>query len=128
MPRRYIQRPAILVDSKMRRIRIYKCVLRSLGYPSHILLVINPFGHSIKIMRSEKSDPRAFHLVRTPYDNNRSPEIFSMSLIRTVYALNECWDKGQSYRIYGDASPDGSEITFNLTNYTRFLGERGWQD
>jgi len=111
----------------MRRIRIYKCVLHALGNPTHILLIIDPYKRAIKIRRSEQSDPRAYHLARTLHDNNRSPEIFSKSLLRSLYMMNERWDKNQSYRINGKASADGSEVTFNFEDYTLFLGEQEWQ-
>jgi len=125
--KRYLKNPTILVDPGMRRIRIYKRVLHALDNPTHILLIVDPYKRAIKIRRSEQSDPRAYHLARTLLDNNRSPEIFSKSLLRSLYMMNERWDKNQSYRIIGKASADGSEVIFNFADYTLFLGEQEWQ-
>ena len=127
MARRYLQRPAILVDPRMGRIRIYKYTLHSLGDPEYIILIVDPYNRSITIMRSEKSDQRAYYLERTIRDNDRSPEIFSKSLIRDLFAINECWDKSQPYRVYGEACPNGSAVTFDFTDSALFLGEREWQ-
>ena len=127
MARRYLKRPAILVDPRMHRIRIYKYTLHLLGDPKHILLIVDPYAQSVTIMRSEKSDKRACCLERTLPDNNRSPEIFCRSLIRDLFELNECWDKSQPYRVYGTFFSDGCYVKFNLMDSTVFLGEREWQ-
>ena len=127
MPKRFIQRPAVLIDPIKHRIRIYKYVFRSLGNPVYIVLTTTCHDKSITITRSEEADPRAYSFKRTAHDNNRSPEIFSRSFIRSLYEINESWDKSQSYRIYGELSADGSNITFYLTDSALFLGEREWQ-
>lgn len=127
MARRYLQRPAILVDPRMGRVRIYQFTLHSIGDPSYIILIVNPNGRSITIMRSEKSDQRACFLKRTQYDKRRSPEIFSRALVRDLFALNEMWDINQPYRVFGETSSDKNAITFKLVNSELFLGEKEWQ-
>lgn len=127
MARRYLQKPTILLDPGKGRVRIYKCTLHSLGDPEYILLIVNPFDQSITVMRSEKSDQRAYHLGRTLRDNHRSPEIFCKSLLRNLFTINTCWDKKQSYRIFGKASLDGNAVTFGFVDSVLFLGEREWQ-
>jgi len=116
-----------VLDNKTGRIRIYKYAIHSIGNPKYIVLIVSPHNQSITIMRSEKSDPRAYYFKRTLFDNNRSPEIFSRPLVRSLFDMNECWDKSQSYRVYGETSPDGSAVTFNFTNCELFLGEQEWQ-
>lgn len=127
MARRYMQRPAILVDHKKFRIRIYKMTLHAIGDPEYIVLIVDPYERSITIMRSEKSDKRAYFIKNTQLDNNRSPEIFSRSIVRDLFSICEFWDKNQSYRVYGEVLLYRDCIRFNLADSAVFLGEMGWQ-
>ena len=127
MPKRYLQRPAILVDHKKFRVRIYRYTLHLLGNPEHIVVIVNPYNQSITIMRSEQTDQRAYCIGQMLRNTDKLLEIFSTSLIRDLFAINERWNQNQSYRVYGEASSDGNAVIFNLADSEVFLGERGWQ-
>lgn len=124
---RYIQRPAILLDPRKGRIRIYKYTLHFLGDPDFIVLIVSPYNQSFMITRSEKTDPRAYNLGRTLPDNDRSPEISNVSLVRELFTLNDDWDKRRPYRVYGEASLDRKAISFKSKDSVVFLGEGEWE-
>ena len=126
MANRYLRYPAILVDLNKARLRIYKNAFHAIGDPDYIVLVVNPFAKTLTITCSDKSDQRAYYLTRTPYDNNRSPEIFCRALIRSLYSLNDNWDKLRLYRIYGTVSLSGRDVVFSLSDATVFMGESEW--
>ena len=121
MTNRIVSQPAILIDLKKYRIRIYKHTIHSLGDPEYILLLVYPQSRSISIERSSRLDKRAHHLVRSPSDNHRSPEFFSRQLIRTLFNLCGQWQKDCSYRIYGKTTPSDRVARFNIADSILFV-------
>jgi hypothetical protein len=95
-------RPAILVDLKKYRIRIHKNTLRAIGTPDYVLLLVNPVECTLAILRSEKSDPRAYRITKASLEANKSVELYSRSLVKNLRDVCSGWQDNQSYRIYGE--------------------------
>ena len=118
-------KPAISIDFKKDRIRIYKRTLHSIGDPEYILLLINPGERTLAILRSDCSDMRAYRLPRHRFKDKQSFEITSKSLMRNL--LNMCNDlqDNRLYRIYGEIIPNESIAQFYLTESLVAYGTRG---
>ena len=102
MTDRSTTRPAILVDLKKYRIRIHKNTLRAIGTPSYVLLLVNPVERTLAILRSEKSDPRAYRIMAASLDANKSVELYSRALVKNLREVCSGWQDSQSYRMYGE--------------------------
>lgn len=107
-------KPAILVDLKKYRIRISKKTLRSLGDPNHVLLLVNPKERTLAILRSDRSDLRAQFVAAASAKNNKSIEMYSRSLIKSLCSVCGKWHENQSYRLYGEIIPDEGMARFDL--------------
>lgn len=108
-------RPAILVDLKKYRIRIHKNTLRSIGTPNYVLLLVNPEEHTLAILRSDRSDPRAHHITMISSENNKSFELYSRSLVKKLRDVCSSWQDSQSYRLYGEIIPHEGMARFYMS-------------
>lgn len=108
-------RPAILVDLKKYRIRIHKNTLRSIGTPKYVLLLVNPEEQTLAILRSDPSDPRAQHINMSSFDNNKSFELYSRSLVKKLRDVCSSWQDNQSYRLYGEIIPHEGMARFYMS-------------
>ena len=115
MSNKSTSRPAILIDLKKDRIRIYKRTLHSIGDPEYIHLLVNPRERILAILRSERSDLRSYRLPRMRFEDKQSFEITSKSLIRNLYNLCNEWQDKCLYRVYGEVVLNKSVAQFNLS-------------
>jgi len=107
-------KPAISIDLKRDRIRIYKRTLRSLGDPEYILLLVNPEERTLAILRSDRTDLRAHRLPRARFNDKQCIEIASKPLLRCLHNLCSEWHDDRLYRIYGEIIPSEGIVQFNL--------------
>lgn len=109
-----VAKPAILVDLKKYRIRIHKNTLHAIGNPNHILLLVNPEERTLAIMCSDRSDPRAHHVMSASCSNNKSFELYSRSLVNSLHDICSSWQNNQSYRICGEIIPNEGVAWFHM--------------
>jgi len=114
MSKNKILKPAILVDLKNPLIRIHKDTLYSIGNPEYILLLVNPEEHSLAVLPSDKSDTKAHYVFKNSFNNKKSVELYSTSLIKNLRNLCKDWVDNKAYRIYGEAVPNQNIIRFNM--------------
>lgn len=105
-----MNRPAMLIDPRTKRLRLNKCAMQAIGDPKFFTLVIN--DKSIIVSLSEESNPDAYRVKR------QSPEVHRISIVRQIYALNKCWDKNQAYYVFGVS--DRISVEFNFEPYKKF--------
>ncbi|MCL2662667.1 MAG: hypothetical protein FWE83_04970 [Oscillospiraceae bacterium] len=117
--------PAISIDYKQNRIRIYKRTLRLIGNPDYIILLINPEEQILIILSSDKSDKKAFHTKRLITGNKQSYEISSKHLLRKLLAVCTNWQDNRLYRVYGEVVPNQSAVQFRLTDAFIACGTKG---
>ena len=120
-----ISRPAILLDFKKDRIRIYKRTLHFLGNPEYILLLVNPEDHTLAIWRSDRSDLRAYRLPRIRFEDKQSFEIASKPLMKSLLSMCDDWQDKRLYRIYGEIVQNEGIAQFNLMEAVIACGTRG---
>ena len=117
--------PAIALDFKKDRIRIYKRTLHSIGDPEYIQLLINPEDHILAIWRSDRFDLRAYRLPRLRFEDKQSFEITSRYLMKSLLGICNTWQENRLYRIYGEIIPNDGIVQFNLTEAVIACGTRG---
>lgn len=125
MSNKPVSRPAITIDFKKDRIRIYKKTLHSIGDPEYIHFLVNPEEHTIAILRSERSDLRAYRLPRVRFEDKQSFEITSKSLMRNLLNMCSEWQDKRLYRVYGEVVPNEGVVQFNLMEAVIGCGTRG---
>jgi len=121
----YSNRRSVLLDLNKRRIRIYRSVLHLLGDPTHIAIIVTPHESLVKIQQSEKYDPKSYSIERIINNRDRTLEIYCQPFLQSLYEMNECWDRNQAYRVYGDISSDGIEVTFKFSDSVQYGKESG---
>jgi len=121
-------RPAILIDLKKDRIRIYKRTLHAIGDPQYILLLVNPEDRTIVILRSDRSDQRAFHLPQARFDDKQCIELHSKALVQNLRSMCDDWIDGYSYRIYGEVVKNEGGAQFCISESVPTYGIRGQQN
>ena len=107
-------KPAISLDFKKDRIRIYKRTLHSIGDPEYIQLLINPENHTLAIWRSNRFDLRAYRLPRIKVGDKQSFEITSKYLMKSLLGMCNIWQDNKLYRVYGEIIQNDGIIQFNL--------------
>ena len=127
MTKNNLTRPAISVDLKKHRIRIHKNTLRSIGNPDYVLLLVNPEDRTLAILRSNRFDPRAHHIIMT---NRTAIELYSRSLTKSLRDICSTWQDNQSYRMYGKTILVEGVAQFHmddsvLVNWTKSLNNEG---
>ncbi|MBP2656598.1 MAG: hypothetical protein H6Q73_4167 [Firmicutes bacterium] len=110
-----LTRPTILVDLKKCRIRIHKNTLHSIGNPDNVLLLVNPEEHTLAILCSDRSDPRAHHISWASLAKRKSFELYSSVLVKSLRNVCNDWQDNQSYRIYGEIISNEGVALFHMT-------------
>jgi hypothetical protein len=118
-------RPAILIDLKKDRIRIYKRTLHAIGDPKYILLLVNPKDRTIVILRSDQDDQKAFRLPQARFANKRCFELHSKVLIQNLRGICQDWIDNYSYRIYGEVVKNEGIARFCISESMPIYGMRG---
>ena len=110
------KKPVILVDLKKDRIRINKNTLRALGTPDYVLLLVNPEERTLAVLRSDRSESRAHHIPSVPLEVQRTFELYSRSLIKSLRNVCRDWKGNQSYRMYGEVIPNEGMVLFYMSD------------
>ena len=118
-------RPAILIDLKKDRIRIYKKTLHAIGDPKYILLLVNPEERAIVILRSDMDDQRAVRLPQARFNDKQCFELHSKALIQNLRCMSADWVDDYSYRIYGDVVDSEGVAQFCISDALPTYGMRG---
>jgi hypothetical protein len=118
-------RPAILIDLKKDRIRIYKRTLHAIGNPQYILLLVNPEDRTIVILRSDRSDQRAFHLPQARPGDRLCVELNSKALVQNLRSMCDDWIDAYSYRIYGEIVKNEGAVQFRISESVSTSATRG---
>jgi hypothetical protein len=120
-----MSRPAILIDFKKDRIRIYKRTLHAIGDPEYILLLVNPEDMTIAILRGERSDIRSHRLPKRRFEDKQSFELYSKPLARDLLSMYDGWHDDSLYRIYGETVQSEGIAQFNIEESMITNGARG---
>jgi hypothetical protein len=108
------EQPAIVIDQKKYRIRIYKRTLHMLGDPKFIQFLINPKDMAIVIRGADRFDSMAHRIVLQNFISKQCFEIGCKYLILKIQ--HECthWNIRGSYRIFGEMLSAESIARFDL--------------
>lgn len=115
--------PAIFIDQKKYRIRIYKRTLHLLGDPKFIQLLINPEDLIIVIRAADRFDSMTHRIVWKTLSGKQSCELSSKNLIQNIQGVCVCWNEGESYRLFGDMVHPENIARFDLRNVVPCLND-----
>lgn len=111
----------ISVDLKKYRIRIYKSMLRLLGDPPYIQLLVNPDNKCVAIRGVEKAVPgdqsEKIKPQRLMADN--SYELYSMSFVKKLISVVGNLEMNCSYRLTGNIVSSHNMAVFSMNTLTR---------
>lgn len=105
----------IAIDKRKHRIRLHKTMLRKLGNPKYIQLLINSDKMIIAILCLDKEmlGDQSFKInynIASP----DSIEMYSRNLVNQIYDLIKETDEDNSFRIYGEIIPSQRLAVFPL--------------
>ena len=117
--------PVLTLDFRRRRLRLYEKMLRLIGSPEYILLLVNPTERTMAITRSDSADLRAYRIQWSPFYIKRGHiELQSRSLMRNLLELCANCQANHAYRIYGECIPGEEIIQFDLAHRV-MIGQEG---
>ncbi len=91
-----------------------KSVIMKMGYPEHVLLLINEANKQIVIQRCSEQDDKAASFYKAKESNVLSVRWNAKDLINRIVAMTG-WDLSMnSYRVYGQLIPDMNLMLFEL--------------
>ena len=105
----------IAIDKRKHRIRLHKTMLRKLGNPKYIQLLINSDRMILAIVCLDKEmlGDQSFKInynIASP----DSIEMYSRSLVTQIYDLIKETDEDNTFRIYGEIIPSQNLAVFPL--------------
>lgn len=105
----------IAIDKRKHRIRLHKTMLRKLGNPKYIQLLINSDRMILAIVCLDKEmlGDQSFKInynIASP----DSIEMYSRSLVTQIYDLIKETDENNTFRIYGEIIPSQNLAVFPL--------------
>ena len=105
----------IAIDKRKHRIRLHKSMLKKLGNPKYIQLLINPDKMKIAILCLDKemSGDQSFK-INYNIPSPDSIEMYSRNLVTQIYDLIKETDQDNSFRIYGEIIPSQNLAVFPL--------------
>lgn len=106
----------ILIDLAKNRIRIYKKTLYALGEPEYILLIVNPEGKTLGIIRGSENDNGAHKVRLERLKGKNCYELYSKSLVSRLRKVCPEWNNSLSYRINGVFIQGQSIAHFNMAD------------
>ena len=112
-------RLTITIDMKKDRIRIHRKTLHAIGDPDYIHLLVNPDERTLAVLRSDRSDPKAYRLPKIQSGDNQAFEISSKPLVKNLLNMCSEWQADCVYRIYGETIPGEGVVAFNLASAQR---------
>lgn len=107
-------KPAMFIDQKRARVRIYKRTLHMLGDPQFIQLLINPNNLTVAIRPAEQTDTLAHRIMRKKRSDKTSYELYSSYFIRKLKSICTNWKDGESYRLFGEIFVSENVARFDL--------------
>ena len=106
--------PVISLDYRSyRRLRVHKKTLEMLGNPEYIQVLVNPTSKTVAIRVSDRNDPLALR-VNTKYLKKDYYELNSIELLRALSLVNEGFNAGRTYRVYGEMSDHNRVAVFKV--------------
>ena len=107
--------PALSIDLKKNRIRIYKRTLYAIGDPRFILLLVNPEDRSIVILSSNEKDQRAFRIPQMRNPDKQYIELNSKALVQNLRSMCQDWMDNRVYRIIGGVFENEGIVKFCIS-------------
>ena len=112
----------LVVDLKKYRIRIHKNVLRMIGEPHYIQLLVNPVAKTVAVRGVEKNytKDQTHRIDRRKMNSDNSYEIYSKDFVQTLCQVVGGLDEGYGYRMSGDIVPKEKLALFFMETIQRF--------
>lgn len=107
------QSPAIYIDAKRNRVRIFKRTIKQLGNPTYIQLLVNPFTQCIAVLPSDTTNKSLSHKVNL---NTGSYEINSKYFVEKLLDLYSPVSHFNKVKIEGYYSETQNTAFFPLVN------------
>ena len=107
--------PSILIDIKKNRIRIHKKTIHALGDPKYVLLLVNPEGATVGILRSNR-ERNAHRIPQATMDSKQCYEIYSTTLMQALCKVCPNLHDSDSYRMFGEVLPKKGLAVFTMNN------------
>lgn len=107
-------KPAIFIDQRKARIRIYRRTLRMLGFPPFIQLLVNPDNLTIAIRPAGQTNALAHRIVWKRLNTRQSYELYSGVLLQKLQEICCDWEEGKSYRLFGEFLSSEKIALFDL--------------
>lgn len=104
--------PAVCIDMKRTRIRIYVAALIQIGMPDRIEFLVNPKKKYFAIRKS--SGGKNSHKIRSRDQHPHSYEIYSKSFVTELRQLDDSFDSSSSYTIVGRPGAGNDAVWFSL--------------
>lgn len=111
----------ITIDAKRNRIRFYKTLLKSLGNPQYIRIMVNREKKIFMVLSGEKGVDSI--KINSHLQSDNSYEIHSKLFIEKLCEMMNWTDISCSYRIEGDLENAPESVAFNLENAIKLNSE-----
>lgn len=116
-----MSQPAICIDPKKHRIRIYKQTLHMLGDPTHVQILINPDTFTLAIKSADRKDPLTHRVINIKNDTKQCYELYSRYLIQALCRLCTFWNADDLYKCFGEIIVEEGIACFDLNTAFKHL-------
>lgn len=116
-------RPAICIDQKKHRIRIYKQTLHMLGDPAYIQMLINPDDLTLAIKCANRKDMLTHRVVNLKNDTKQCYELYSRYLVEALCGLCRFWERDDLYKCFGEIIVAEGVAWFDLKKAFKHLAQ-----
>ena len=104
----------LVIDTKKRRLRIYKQTLALLDNPEYIQLLVNPEKKMILLCPATSRQASCEWIKWKQLNENQCCEIYSTSFVEKLMLLSNVWDKNMSYKLTGTLLPKQKFILYHM--------------
>ena len=104
----------LVIDTKKRRLRIYKQTLALLDNPEYIQLLVNPEKKMILLCPATSRQASCERIMWKQLNENQCCEIYSTSFVEKLMLLSNVWDKNMSYKLTGTLLPKQKFILYHM--------------
>lgn len=104
----------LVIDTKKRRLRIYKQTLALLDNPEYIQLLVNPEKKMILLCPATSHQASCERIKWKQLNENQCCEIYSTSFVEKLMLLSNVWDKNMSYKLTGTLLPKQKFILYHM--------------
>ena len=104
----------LVIDTKKRRLRIYKQTLALLDNPEYIQLLVNPEKKMILLCPATSRQASCERIKLKQLNENQCCEIYSTSFVEKLMLLSNVWDKNMSYKLTGTLLPKQKFILYHM--------------